>query len=101
MSMTNKPIAQNCTVAIRSGSMWVFAGQDHSGLAFLARNSVGIGSFPLSGDERMYANAIPDCDLGNSKEMAPTEQLAGGQPRYGRCAVASMVPAQGLAALPG
>jgi hypothetical protein len=26
----------------------------------------------------MYANAISDCDLGNSKEMAPTEQLAGG-----------------------
>jgi hypothetical protein len=27
----------------------------------------------------MYANAIPDCDLGNSKEMAPTEQSAWGQ----------------------
>jgi hypothetical protein len=78
MSVTNKAIRQNCTIAIRSGSMCVFAGEDHSGFAFLARNSVGIGSFPSVQRRKMYVNAIPDCDLGNSKGMAPTEQLVGG-----------------------
>jgi hypothetical protein len=46
MSVTTKPIMQNCTVAIRLGSLSPVAGKDHSGVALLARNSVGIGGHP-------------------------------------------------------
>jgi hypothetical protein len=46
--MTNETITQNSTVEIRSGSLDAIAGQDHAGVVFFARNSVGIGNFLLS-----------------------------------------------------
>jgi len=67
-SVRNKPIAQNCTVAIRLGSMCPFAGQDHS--AFLARNSVGVGISLRSDHRRMRAKGDLSCDLGNIKKPA-------------------------------
>ena len=42
MSVTSKPITQNCTAVIRLGLLSAVAGQDHSGATFFARNSVGI-----------------------------------------------------------
>jgi len=81
MSVTNMPTAQNCTVAIRSGSTNVFAGRDrdHSGFASLARNSVGIGSFPLSRDERCMQMRFPTVTWVTPKILTSTEQLDGGQ----------------------
>jgi hypothetical protein len=71
MSVTNNPITQKYTTAIRLGSLSV-AGQDHSGAACFTRNSVGIGDYlSVQTPLKMHGKRVQVCDLGNSKRNGP------------------------------